>query len=368
MATIVARKRSDGTTAYTAQIRIKRGGSVIFSEAKTFARKATAKAWAAEREEQIRRDPSATTRAEHIGVTVGDLVRRYVAAREAIEPLGRSKGQHLNLLLSFDLADAPALRLTTQQVIEHVQRRRERGAGGATVANDLIWLRVVFRYARTALGVPVDPNVLGDATEVCRSERMISRPNRRKRRPTDDELKRITERFKALWARSRRNPGPPMHLILWAAIYSCRRLDELFRMRMPDFDRENRTWLIRDLKHPDGSAGNDKAMLVTDRFLSVVDAILALPGRDPKEDRLLPYNARTVGTYWQRNMKILGIEDLHYHDLRREGASRLAEDGWTIPEIQRVTLHDSWQSLQIYVNMKPRSAERVEFEPWSIKF
>ena len=361
MATIVARKRSDGTTAYTAQIRIKRGGVIVHSEAKTFMRRATAKAWAAEREEQIRRDPSATTRAEHAGTTVGDLIRRYVAAREAIEPLGRSKGQHLSLLLSFDLAEVPALRLTTQQVIEHVQGRRERGAGGATVANDLIWLRVVYRYARTALGVPVDPHVLDDATEVCRSERMISRPNKRKRRPSDAELSGITGRFKALWSRSRRNPGPPMHLILWAAIYSCRRLDELFRMRLSDFDREGRSWLIRDLKHPDGSAGNDKAMLVTDRFLAVVDAILALPGRDPKEDRLLPYNARTVGTYWQKHMKVLGIEDLHFHDLRREGASRLAEDGWTIPEIQRVTLHDSWGSLQVYVNMHRRKGGRVEW-------
>jgi site-specific recombinase XerD len=62
-------------------------------------------------------------------------------------------------------------------------------------------------------------------------------------------------------------------------------------------------------------------------------------------------------------MRILGIEDLHFHDLRREGASRLAEDGATIPEIQSVSLHESWSSLQIYVNMKPRTGERAEFEP-----
>ena len=152
-----------------------------------------------------------------------------------------------------------------------------------------------------------------------------------------------------------------MHLILWAAIYSCRRLDELCRMRISDFDREHRTWLIRDLKHPDGSSGNDREMLVTDRFLSVVDAILTLPGRQPHEDRLLPYNSKTVGTYWQRQMKVLGIEDLHFHDLRHQGCSVLAEDGWTIPEIQRVSLHESWGSLQIYVNFRPRKTARVEW-------
>jgi len=363
MATIVARQRADGTTAYTAQIRIKQGGRLIHAETKTFTKRATAKAWAAEREEQVRRDPAAAkTRAEHHGVTVATLIERYLKARETVEPLGRSKSSHLKMLLGFDLAHCEALTLTAQQVVGHVQGRREGGTGGATVANDLIWLRVVFRYARTALGVPVDPHVLDDATEICRAERMIARPQRRKRRPTDDELTRITERFKSLRLRSRRNPSPPMDLILWAAIYSCRRLDELCRMRLPDFDREHRTWMIRDLKHPDGSAGNDREMLVTDRFLAVVDAILALPGRAAGEDRLLPYNSKTVGTYWQRQMKVLGIVDLHFHDLRHEGCSRLAEDGRTVPEIQQVSLHESWGSLQIYVQMRQRKTARVEFD------
>lgn len=300
-------------------------------------------------------------RAEHAGVTIGDLIQRYLAAREGIEPLGRSKGQHLKLLLTFDLASIPALSLETRDLVEHVQRRRASGTGGATVANDLIWLRVVFRYARTGLGVPIDMQALDDASELCRSERLISRPARRKRRPSDEELTRIACWFRQLYARPRRNPGPPMHMILWAAIYSCRRLDELCRMQMTDFDRGARSWLIRDLKHPDGSKGNDRVMLVTDRFLSVVDAILALPGRNPNEPRLLPYNSRSIGTNWQRAMRVLGIEDLHFHDLRRCGCSRLAEDGWTIPEIQRVSLHESWGSLQLYVNMR-RTSGSVEWD------
>ena len=61
-------------------------------------------------------------------------------------------------------------------------------------------------------------------------------------------------------------------------------------------------------------------------------------------------------------MKILGIEDLHFHDLRREGASRLAEDGATIPEIQQVSLHESWSSLEIYVRMPPVVGGRLEWE------
>lgn len=102
-------------------------------------------------------------------------------------------------------------------------------------------------------------------------------------------------------------------------------------------------------------------MLVTERFAAVVEAILALTGRAPDEPLLLPYDPRTVSARWTRTMKVLGVEDLHFHDLRHEGASRLAEDGMTIPEIQRVTLHDSWSSLQIYVQMRARKVGRAEW-------
>jgi len=103
MATIVARKRADGTTGYTAQIRLSVNGK-SFSESRTFAKRALAKDWASEREEQIRRDPASAMRANHRAVTIGALIDRYVDDRAAVEVLGRSKASHLrflHLLLEF---------------------------------------------------------------------------------------------------------------------------------------------------------------------------------------------------------------------------------------------------------------------------
>lgn len=359
MASIIARKRADGSTAYTAQIRIRRNGK-LYTEAQTFDRRSMAVAWAKDREDEIRRDPSSMGRAQHRGLTVGELIERYIEEREAIEPLGRSKIAHLRLLQSFELAERVAQDITPQQLVEHVRKRRLAGTGPATVANDLIWLRVVYRYARTAMGVPVSPHVIDDAAEVCRAERIIARPKRRTRRPTDDELRRITEWFSA--PKTARVKGPPMDLIMWFAIYSCRRMSEIFDMRLSDFDREHMTWLVRDVKNPAGSAGNHREMLVPDRLLPVIDAILERVPRVPGEDRLLPFKANSIGTYWCKQMKVLGIDDLHFHDLRHEGCSRLAEDGWSIPQIQQVSLHESWSSLQVYVNMRRRKTARVEFD------
>ena len=45
---------------------------------------------------------------------------------------------------------------------------------------------------------------------------------------------------------------------------------------------------------------------------------------------------------------------LHFHDLRHEGCTRLSEKGMTIPQIQQVSLHDSWSSLERYVSVKVR--------------
>ena len=53
MGTITERKRRDGSIGYTAQIRRKQGGSVVYTEAKTFDRAPAARAWLAKREKEL---------------------------------------------------------------------------------------------------------------------------------------------------------------------------------------------------------------------------------------------------------------------------------------------------------------------------
>lgn len=45
MGTITVRKRRDGSTGYTAQIRIMQKGVTVYQESQAFDRKATAQAW-----------------------------------------------------------------------------------------------------------------------------------------------------------------------------------------------------------------------------------------------------------------------------------------------------------------------------------
>jgi integrase len=356
MATIIARKRKAGTR-YTAQIRISRGGHV-HSESRTFDRRAIAVAWARRRESELA-DPDELARAGHRGITVGSLIERYLVDRETLEPLGRSKRAHLAMMRGFALAELPALTLRPADIVEHVRSRRLAGAGGATVGNDVVWLRVVMRYARTALGIPVSRTVVDDAADMCWSERLLARSRRPDRRPTAEELRRLADWF----ARPRSRPSATwasMYLLMWFSIYSARRLGETCRLRLDDLDEVAGTWLVRDVKNPGGSRGNDLSMLVPDQLWPVIDLMRELIAAD---GLIAPFLPSTVGTYWQRACNIAGIEDLHWHDLRHEACSRFAEDGLTVPQIQQVSLHGSWSSLQRYVNLRGRPAERVEFDP-----
>lgn len=73
-------------------------------------------------------------------------------------------------------------------LIDHVRSRQAQGAGPATVANDLIWIGVVLRAARSVKEVPVRPEIVQEARNACGELRLIGKSRKRSRRPTSDEL------------------------------------------------------------------------------------------------------------------------------------------------------------------------------------
>lgn len=106
MAAITTRKQQDGRTRTTAQIRLKIGGQ-SYSESRTFGTRAAAVAWARQREDEIKAHPEQVARKS---ATIGALIEAYLQA--AVDPLGRSKGQHLRLLTTYPIASLDATRLS----------------------------------------------------------------------------------------------------------------------------------------------------------------------------------------------------------------------------------------------------------------
>ncbi len=77
---------------------------------------------------------------------------------------------------------------------------------------------------------------------------------------------------------------------------------------------------------------------------------------------MVPLNARSFAKDWRDGVKMCGIKDLRFHDLRHEALTRLAEDGKSIHEIKCYSLHESLSSLERYINIKRRRHDRIEFD------
>ncbi|WP_228144549.1 tyrosine-type recombinase/integrase [Moraxella lacunata] len=75
----------------------------------------------------------------------------------------------------------------------------------------------------------------------------------------------------------------------------------------------------------------------------------------------MPFSGKSISKFFTDACHLLSIKDLRFHDLRHEAATRLAEQGLTIPQMQQVTGHESWGSLQRYTNLTDRPAV-LEFD------
>jgi len=337
VASIIPRTRRDGTKSWRADVRVRRQGKIVYQQSRTFDRKALAKDWAAKLELQLQA-PGALDQARHRGVTIGDLIKRY--ANEFGAGFGRSKEADLVRLQSYKLAELDAIEIQSRDFVAHIVERIKT-VKPQTASNDLIWLRGVFKTARSAWGIPAALEALNDAAETCRRERLVAKPDQRSRRPTLDELEKLLAYGKST---EHRRTIPTTEVILFA-LFSARRQDEIMRILWSDLDERTRSVIVQDMKHPSQKTGNHRRVYLTPEAWAIVQ-------RQPKTDaRIFPFNPRSVGGRWIEWCKFLGIKDLHFHDLRHECISWLFERGWDIPRVSGVSGHTTWSSLQRYTHL-----------------
>jgi len=110
-------------------------------------------------------------------------------------------------------------------------------------------------------------------------------------------------------------------------------------------------------KDPRRKSGNNQRIPLLN--VSGYDAVAILEEQrtflDNTLGRIFPYNSRSVGTAFRRQCRELGIDDLHFHDLRHEGTSRLFEAGFSIEQVALVTGHRDWKMLRRYTHLKPEA-------------
>ncbi|MFR9680224.1 MULTISPECIES: tyrosine-type recombinase/integrase [unclassified Acinetobacter] len=366
MGSVTARKGTDGSVSYRAAIRINRKGYPVYSESKTFHSKKMAENWLKKREVEIQENPDILLGKEkHIDLTLADAIDKYL--EEVGSEYGRTKRYSLLLIKKFPIARNIITKIKSVHLADHVALRK---AGipllkldpisTSTQQHELLHIRGVLAHASVMWDIDIDLNSFDKATAQLRKTRQISSSKKRDRLPTNEELIALTKYFVERWKLNKHGTKYPMHLVIWFAIFSCRREAELTRLSLDDYDQYHSSWKVHDLKNPNGSKGNHKSFDVLDPCKEMIKRLKQSEVRERMlrlghdENLLLPLNPKSLGKEFREACKMLGIDDLRFHDLRHEGCTRLAEQSFTIPEIQKVSLHDSWSSLQRYVSVKAR--------------
>lgn len=339
MGSITERKRGDGTTAYLAKITITRGGAIVVQENRTFDRRPAAKAWLDKRENELA-SPGGIEAAQVGKETLGDAIDRYI--KTSLKEIGGTKAQVLRSIKKMEIAQRRCADLKSPDLVEMAHELLDGGRQPQTVGNYMSHLQAVFSVAEPAWGMPLDLSVMTAAQRVCKRLGLISKSSQRDRRPTLDELDRLMVHFEV--AAKRRAGSIPMQKIIAFAIFSTRRQDEICRIARKDL--EPGRIMVRDMKHPGEKAGNDTWCDLVPEAEAI---ITSMPVSGPA---IFPASADAISAAFTRACKLLGIEDLHFHDLRHEGISRLFEMGWTIPRAASVSGHRSWQSLKRYSHLR----------------
>jgi len=344
--TIEKRAKKNGDYSYRCTVRIKKNGEIIHRESKTFSKKELARTWGKVTSNRLEENGALL---KEKSVPLGALLDLYFNDHDLWNNTGRTKQYVIKMLIDCDIAKVMTNELRTSDLIEHCKNRRSAGAGPATIYHDIAYLRSVMKKATPVWNISANYKVFEDAVPVLIEMGLVGKSQKRTRRPTENELDRLKIGLKERMAyRLNGKTRIPFLDILDFSILTCMRIGEVCKLRWDDLNTDHKTILVRDRKDPRKKEGNHMIVPLLAGSFDIVK-------RQPNDGELIfPYNPKSVTAGFQRVRNDLGIEDLRYHDLRREGASRLFERGYSIEEVAQVTGHRNLNILwQVYTQLFP---------------
>lgn len=342
---IEKRKTSKGEIRYRCTVGLKEDGEIVHRERKTFAKQSDAKAWGVIRTADIEKN-GVPLKEKNQATTFGELLDLYMDDPNI--KYGKSKASSLKLIRKCEICDIPLTDFNENTFITHARFRESQGAGPSTIRNDIVFIGAVLNSAGPMFNLKVDLQSYLRAKYQLNKLGMTASSQKRSRRPTTDETNALLAALERRSVTSYKKI--PFHRIFLFSILSCMRIGEVTRLRWEDIDEEQKAILVRDRKHPRKKIGNHMYVALLGEAWDIVMS-------QPKvSEFIFPFKLKRISIVFGEERNKLGIEDLRYHDLRREGASRLFEAGFVLEEVAQVTGHRSFKTLwQIYTELYPRS-------------
>jgi integrase len=322
------------------QVRIIRKGHGALS--KTFTNRGDALKWARATEVEIERGAIQThTRS----ITLRDAIERYRRERTPHKKSARSERYLLSAWGKSLFAGTPLNRIRPAQIAEWRDARTAAGASAQTVRNHLTALSSVFQVAITEWGHD-------DLSNPVRRIRRPPPPRARTRRVTPDEIE-------AIKAHTESKDLPDL---IDLAVETAMRLGEAVSVTVGSVDLKNRTLTLSDTKN-----GHSRIVPLSRRATNILEARIA--SASPHVSKLFPITAQAATVAFRRaalravrthrlelstSPQETYLNDLRFHDLRREATSRLFERGLSVMEVSSITGHRVLEMLRRYTALQAK--------------
>lgn len=286
--------------------------------------------------------------------TLGDLIRRYLNEAPKLKDMGDGQQYALELIATMPIAQRYADALEDRDFIDHAKLRRQgfdgrEGVCPATVGQDMTFLANVLGYAKPNWGmreVTVQP--LKDAKPTLEKYNLAGKAQVRDRRPSEVEFDLLMDYYRG--QNDHHRTKVRMDVVLEFAVWSLKRISETCRLKRVDLNTKDRLVTLRDMKDPKKKKGNDFTFPLLGRAWELVIAQPVLDPNNPDEC-IFPYNPHSCSQRHTDACRVLGIKNLHLHDMRREGICRMFEAGYGPQEVAAVSGHKNWNTLaRVYAN------------------
>jgi integrase len=320
------------------QVQIRRKGFPQVS--KMFSSYKDAEAWARVIESEMDRG-CFVDRTEAERTTLGDILERYGKEVSPLKKAGDVEIVRINRFLRAETVCSYKASALTGKLLSEWRDRRLKEVSGSSVNRELNLLSHAINVARKEWGINIQNPV-----------ELIRRPKHnksRERRLTTDELGRLFEQLEPT-GRTEQGTytagGTHNHWlkpVVLVAIETGMRMSELLSLTWPRVDLAKRIATLDDTKN-----GSRRVVPLSKAAIAALDGL-------PRsiDGRVFPTSREAVKRGFSRATERAGIADLHFHDLRHEGTSRLFEKGLNVMEVASITGHKTLSMLQRYTHLSP---------------
>lgn len=337
--------------SYKVRVRAGKKDPIKFSMSRTFNTKLKA--------ERFANSISAQLNARDYGFLLSDLAvgdalsqfQSYVLADEDMASrYNKNAPSIIKRFIDSSLADLPIDLIGSHDITKSIKEiKKQYQLSPSTMNSYLSALSVAFTDANALLGFNFNIDAIRDARPTLKRYELIRKSLPRHRVLSLDELKLITKYYENMDMRGR--SSIPMIDLMWFALYICMRQGEICqKLKWKHYDETTHILTVDKRKNP-----NDSENKITNIVLNAasVAIINKMPKGDPT-DPIFPFNPESVSSSWTRAMKAIGIDDLHFRDLRACGSSALYRHGMDLYGVSKLAGHSSAEmQLKHYLRSIP---------------